>query len=301
MFLILEPELFPPAGIKRLERIGRVYTQIPPKLSDRVEIQVIFLRLAHYIDRDFIAAFPRLRLLATATTGQDHICESVKSTVNLISLRGEVSFLQSIPATAEFTITLMMSSLKKLKNIFLSDTSYLSRDSFISSNMAGKNVLIVGLGRVGSQVASYATALGAKVFYIDHHVENSEYIKVDWNADLAFIDILTIHLSHNSSSSKVIDKKFLSRMPNLRVFVNTARGEVVNEKDLLEFINENPACDFVLDVVSNEQKGESFLRKSECNNLTITPHVAGNSLDSRQSVEAFMVDKTIAWLSDNQT
>lgn len=301
MFLILEPELFPSAGIKRLEKIGRVYTQIPPKLPDRVEIQVIFLRLAHYIDRDFIAAFPSLRLLATATTGQDHICESVKSTVNLISLKGELDFLQSIPATAEFTITLIMSSLKKLKNIFTEDTCYLSRDSFISSNMAGKNVLIVGLGRVGSQVASYAAALGAKVFFIDHQVENSEYVKVDWNADLEFIDIVTIHLSHNSSSSKIIDKNFLSRMPNLRVFVNTARGEVVNEKDLLEFINENPACDFVLDVVSDEQKGENFLRKFECNNLTITPHVAGNSLDSRQSVEAFMVDKTIAWLSDNQT
>jgi lactate dehydrogenase-like 2-hydroxyacid dehydrogenase len=294
VFLINEPENFPADSISKLQMYGRVYLNIDDAIKEAPAIKVVFMRLGTYIDKKFVTHFPNLQTLATPTTGLNHISSEILGEFNIVSLQGEREFLDQIPATAEFTFLSILMSLKKIRDLLIANTTYRDRDTFLSNDLQKKNVLLLGLGRIGIMVADFLKAFGANVYYIDNQVENSDYKRLSWEDDFEHIDVLSIHLSYNDNNKSLLDLDFLRKFKKLKVFVNTARGELVDEDDLVKYIFETQKCEFVIDVVNNEQKEiSSPLYRCKAPNLFLTPHVAGNSIDSREEVEKFITSKVL--------
>src|SRR3990167_8459994 len=117
--------------------------------------QVLLIGLEK-IDKQFLDKFPALKVLGTQTTGLDHIDtkECLKRKIKVISLRGETKFLEKIPATAEHTMALILSLIRRIPWAF-EDTlaGYWDREKFKGQELKGKTLLVVGHGRIGKMVA----------------------------------------------------------------------------------------------------------------------------------------------------
>ena len=291
-YLILEPKLFPEQSINLLERLGKVFLGSEAVKGHEGIIDTIFVRLGFYIDQPFMSKYPNCNFIVSPTTGINHISEQVQLSHEIIYLETDEPILSKIPATAEFTLALILSAVKRIDEILRGKPDYRNRDEFLSYDINDKKVLIIGMGRIGKKVAKYLDSMDAQVFYIDEKVIDNKYTPLSFNHPLlSEIDIVSVHMNFKKENQEILDKNFFMKLENLKLFVNTARGELISEVALRNFAFKNPECKIFLDVLSEEQKnqGKSRLRLSK--NIKITPHVGGNSIDSRQKVESYIVQK----------
>ena len=160
----------------------------------------LIVRLGHLVDAPLLEAGPQLRVVATATTGLDHIdLEAAKERgVEVLSLRGESDFLRGVVATAEHTWALLLALLRRIPIASAAaEKGEWDRDVFRGRELDGKRLGIVGLGRIGERVARYGHAFGMEVCGYDRHREV-------WPSDLTRMptleallessDVLTIHV-----------------------------------------------------------------------------------------------------------
>ena len=149
---------------------------------------------------------------------------------------------------------------------------------------------IIGLGRLGSLVAAYGRAFGMKVYYYSPYSTNDAYIRCNTLIELAnSVNIVSVHANHTCDTEKLLDREFFQAMKPGGFFVNTARGELVNEVALLEALESGKLGGAALDMLRGEFKpGFSKRLKSHKlieyanthENLIITPHYAGATLDA---------------------
>jgi phosphoglycerate dehydrogenase-like enzyme len=250
------------------------------------------------IDKKFMAY--GLKSIITPSTGTSHISlsDAKRFKVGIYSLLNTES-VHKIRASSEFTFLLLMSMFRNLKQLALNKNLKewrASEDQFRGWELHGKNVGIVGFGRNGRLISQYCLAFGMNVFYFDPYVQ-TQINKVKKSKNLikmaGSVDALVVTASSNQYTRNLISKEVLSALKINGVFINTSRGEVVNQKDLIKEIKKNNKF-FALDVVSHEEKftGESLtlleLNKTH-NNLFITPHIAGLTFDSETKAQELAV------------
>jgi D-3-phosphoglycerate dehydrogenase len=153
--------------------------------------------------------------------------------------------------------------------------------------LGGRKVLVVGFGRIGTRVARLCAAFGMQVMVHDPYLPAGtirgagyEAIK-DRDAGLAQADIVTLHVPANDSTRGMVNAAFLSRMKRGAVFVNTARGTLVDEAALEAALRSGHLGAAGLDVLRVEPvvQGLSML---ELENLVVTPHVAASTAEGLQ-------------------
>jgi D-3-phosphoglycerate dehydrogenase len=153
--------------------------------------------------------------------------------------------------------------------------------------LGGRKVLVVGFGRIGTRVARLCSAFGMQVMVHDPYLPAGtirgagyEAIK-DRDAGLAQADIVTLHVPANDSTRGMVNAAFLSRMKRGAVFVNTARGTLVDEAALEAALRSGHLGAAGLDVLRVEPvvQGLSML---ELENLVVTPHVAASTAEGLQ-------------------
>ncbi|WP_425390368.1 NAD(P)-dependent oxidoreductase [Ekhidna sp.] len=307
--LIYEEENFDKAVIEFLENYGTVdvgFKGLPIKeIFERYE--VFYFRLGIQIRPEHFSSSSIIKIIATPVTGLDHIdldaCE--KAGVKVISLKGHTEFLKSIKATAEHTIALTFSLLRKIPFAFddVKSGSWL-RDNFIGQELHEKKVGILGLGRLGKIVGEYFLAFGCEVSFFDPR----EDIPAEWEDKrvndlerfLKPLDILSIHVDFNDKNFEMIDAKFLSYLPSKCVIINTSRGQLINEIDLLAALSNKTISGAALDVVQNEYdfSKDNLLVKyaKEATNLIITPHIGGKTYESMRKTEMYIAKLIVAEL-----
>ena len=224
----------------------------------------------------------------------------LKNSIKVISLKGEFVFLQNIRATAEHTILLALSFLRKTKCISDHiDKLKWDRTLFCGGELYEKNIGIYGMGRIGKLVAKYFLAFGAKVYYYDINKNCStpkRAIKLD-TPDLLFssCDIISIHIPLNKKTYNLVDNKLLDLMKRNCLLINTSRGDIINEQHLLKKLKNKEILGYATDVLS----GEPMIKKNilakysnnNNNNIFITPHIGGNTKESIEKTEAFILNK----------
>lgn len=300
---ILEPDSFSPEALARLRCLGAVRAFEGGDLAAFLApLEGLFVRLAHRIDSAFLEMSPRLRWLCSPTTGHNHIDEAALSSrgVRLISLRGEREFLETIRATPEHTFGLIIALLRRYRRVF-DDVAAgkWDRDACRGSELYGNRVGIVGLGRVGYRLASYFSAFGAHVTWCDPADVRS---LPEWqrSADIQGLietsRIVVLCASYRAAQEAVIGKNEIDAMDG-RYFINTARGELVDERALLAAVRSNRLAGVAIDVIANEN-GENRLAEwcalLPGRNLIVTPHIAGATFDSMARTERFITDKLLA-------
>ena len=269
---------------------------------------VLITRLAHQVDREVIDSGTRLRAIVTATTGLDHIDVDYADArgIAVLSLRGEFEFLRTICATAEHTWALLLALLRRIPQAF---TSVLegnwNRNEFRGNELNGKLLGILGLGRVGRQVADYGLAFGMKVAAYDPYA--TEWVDgVERVAKLHDLlrrgNVISLHLPLNGETQQLIGDSELTSLPSGSILVNTSRGELLDEMVLVRALETGHLAGAALDVIQHERNPDklfsspllSYARTHD--NLLITPHVAGATHESMSRTEVFMAGKLVAFL-----
>lgn len=300
---ILEADGFSPEALACLQRLGELRSwddgDLPAFLAP---LDVLFVRLAHRIDDAFLSMAPRLRWLCSPTTGHNHIDEAALAArgVTLLSLRGERQFLETIRATPEHTFGLILALLRRYGRAF-SDVAAgrWDRDACRGEELRGNRVGIVGLGRVGYRVAAYCSAFGADVAWCDPKdvpFEPAWHRLPDVASLIAASHIVVLCASHRSGQPPIFGEKEIASLTG-RYFVNTARGELVDELALLAALRDHRLAGAAVDVIT-EENGENHLNEWRAllpgRNILVTPHIAGATFNSMARTERFIADKLFA-------
>lgn len=301
---LLEADRFSAKALALLSKLGNVTFGGDKEGLSRCE--VLFVRLGYVINADFILEnCPKVKFILSPTTGHDHLDEHfiAEQGIRLISLRGEVHFLDSIPSTAEFTWALLMALVRKIPQAasHATSTSW-NRDLFIGNNLAGKRIGILGFGRVGKQVARFAKAFGMEVhsYDIDQGKIPSDITTYSSFEEFAAnIDILCIHIPMNEANRNWLNEARLSKLKKGVWIVNTSRGGIWDEFYLQRMLKENLCSGIATDVLADEL-GQNRLEESpliQCSKsgmpIIITPHIAGATSESMHLTEEFVVGKLL--------
>ncbi len=243
------------------------------------------------VDRNVLESFHNLKIISTNTTGNDHIDEKEceKRGIRIVSLKGEVEFLESITSTAEHTIGLILALLRKIPWAFEDvKQEYWDRERFKGNTLNGKTLGIIGNGRVGKQVSHYAAALGMSVMGIDKGAD-----QVIWENLFRESDIISIHLPLNEETEGLIDMTLLDIMKPTAWLINTSRGKILSEECLLRNLQEKRLAGAALDVVDDEpgisKELLEYVRAHD--NLLITPHLGGCTFEDTEKTEVFIAEK----------
>jgi D-3-phosphoglycerate dehydrogenase len=265
------------------------------------DFDIIFIRLRCKIDKDIFNKAKKLKYILTATTGLDHVdveyFESIGGEV--ISLKGETEFLETVPSTAEHTWALLLSLIKKVHSSFQHvKKGGWDRNLFINSNLKEKKIGILGLGRVGKQVAKFANAFEMEVGFHDIVPIKSEF-KIFKTPEELFnwADIVSIHIPYTIENENFVNKELLSHIKCQSVLINTSRGGIWEEKEVAILIKKGKLNGVATDVLENELNMDSIasnplvLLAQQNYNVIITPHIGGATKESMEMTEEFIVDK----------
>lgn len=305
-----EPENYSPLALEILQGAGQVRLAALSRaelLAALAEVDALIVRLAFQVDEEVFAAAPHLRAVVSATTGLDHIdlAAAERHGVQVLSLRGEVDFLRSIPATAELTWGLLLALTRNIPSAFSSVLAgEWQRDRFKGHDLAGRRLAILGLGRIGSIVARYGLAFGMRVYAYDPHpLTWVEGVKRTESMEelLVAADVLSIHVPLNPQTVGLVGAEQLNRLPPGALLINTSRGDVLDESALLAALQSGRLAGAALDVLSNERSaglGSSALVEYARThaNLLLTPHIGGATYESMAATEIFMAHKLVNFL-----
>ena len=165
--------------------------------------------------------------------------------------------------------------------------------------LVGKRLGIVGFGRIGRRVGQLAHALGMEVLAFDVQPnEPPESGPFAWHSIeevFSQSDFVTLHCPQTAENAGMVNRDLLRRMPPHAIFINTARGGLVNEHDLAEALEQGTIAGAALDVLSSEPPpaDNPLLRARNC---LITPHIAWATLEARRRLMAVTVSNVRAFL-----
>lgn len=311
--LITESRDFSPEALELL----RSWADVRVADCDREELlrlatsaDIAWVRLRHRLDAEFFAAAPELRIVVSPTTGLNHIdlARAASRGVEVLSLQGEAEFLKDVRATAELTIALMLSLLRRLPRAFEHASSgHWNRDLFKGGELCDRTVGLVGCGRLGTLVARYLKAFDARVLVSDPHITVSQ---VPSGCELVALEtlltqssIVSLHVNLCESTVGMFDESCFHRMRTGSLFINTARGELVDETALLAALTSGQLAGAALDVLCDERStgmSDHPLVKyaARHDHLLLTPHLGGCTSESMAKTELFMARKlTQAYLA----
>ena len=277
-----------------------VYDTTPADLLvERVKDADIVINNKAVFSEEVIAKLPNLKYIGLCSTG-----------FNVIDL--EAASKRGIPvtnvpeygtyATAQMSIALLLELADK---VGMHDASVKAGDWVKSeqfcywlsplTELAGKNIAVVGMGKIGKRVALIAEALGMNVLPVPHTITDagSEYTFED---AVKIADVITLHCPLTPETEGLINKRTLSMAKDGIFIVNAARGPLVNEKDMADALNSGKVAGFACDVVSAEpMKEDNPLLKAP--NTVITPHIAWAPLETRRRLIKVAADNLRGFLS----
>jgi len=300
---LLEGDRFSPPALGALAALGSVAiwngTQdLDVFLRDK---DVLFVRLAHQIDKAFLSRCNNLKYLCSPTTGLNHIdLEALRERqVRLLSLRGEKDFLKTIRATPEHILGLTIALLRNYATAFIKERRDWDRDRFVGEEIYQNTVGLIGYGRIGKILRASFEALGATVYAcdIDPAARDGSVRFLPGAAQL--IDtcrIVILVASFIPQQGAIIDCRLIDRLQG-KYFINAARGELVDEAHMLKRLRQGWFKGVAVDVVRAEAEPPNIIAelldvvRSGKQNLIVTPHIGGATFTSMRRTEEFLCEK----------
>lgn len=262
---------------------------------------VLVIGIGHVIDREMIDKAPNLKIIASATTGLDHVDlkYAQQQNITVLSLKGETEFLRSITPTAELSLGLMIALIRNTHAAYESvKRNEWDRDAYEGHTLSGKTLGVIGIGRLGSLMAEYGKALGMDVIYTDPEVDSIDYKKVSFNDVIKQSDVISIHVHLNDENERMFNAKVFEQMKSTAFLINTSRGQIVDESALLAALATGTIAGYATDVLANELSFPDSLAENplityarEHDNVIITPHIGGMTVEAREATDIFIAKK----------
>lgn len=270
----------------------------PDEIISRIKDADIIIVNKVEITREIIEKAPHLKLISEVATGYNNIdIEAAQDhKVAVTNIKG-----YSTNSVVEHTFALIFGLLKKIhyfdqhvKGKYYSNSSEFTHLNHVTTELSGKRVGIIGLGKIGSKVADIATCFGAEVVYHSssgRHTDHPKYKHVTLYDLLNTSDIISIHAPLNEQTHNLINLQKIDSMKESAFLINVGRGGIVNEADLAEALHKNYIAGAAIDVFEVEPLPEdSPLLTVKEEKIILTPHVAWSTKESR---ERFLEEVTL--------
>jgi len=262
------------------------------KYKKKAECVIVNPGVDHFLSEKYFTDYPKISIVGTPSTGTNHLDLDYLNNANIkvYCLLNDRHSLNNIHASAEFTWIHIMNSFRKFDVAIkqIDQWREAQNEKFLRSNeLFGKNLGIIGHGRIGSKVAKYANAFGMNVYYLDPMVSDSDYaVKVKSIEELSHCDAISINVVLNSETIGMIKSDVFRNFKDGLKLINTSRGEIIDEDYIIELVH-NRNLLFSSDVLKNEQKmnrlkkSKIFIESKINHNIVVTPHVAGATMESQ--------------------
>ncbi len=245
----------------------------------------LIVRSQTKVTGDVIAAATKLQVIGRAGVGIDNI--DVKSA----TLRGII--VVNAPASntlsaAEHTIALMMALARNIPQSHGQlKAGKWDRKAFTGIEVRNKTIGIIGLGKVGTEVAKRCQGLEMRTIGFDpvvsvKHAENLGIKPVSFDELLKTSDFITLHVPLTDKTRGLIGNNALSKVKHSVRFLNVARGGIIDEEELFRAIEEGRVAGAAIDVFSQEPATESILLKSD--KIIVTPHLGASTIEAQTGV-----------------
>lgn len=244
-----------------------------------------------FISKEIIDSQKNLKIICTASTGTNHIdLDYAKlKKIKIISIRKNLKTIEKITSTAELALTLMLSSIRNIREAN-QDVKNKNWDytKFVGRQISDLKIGVVGYGRLGKIFTKLITPLAKKILIYEKNFKiNDENKKKQTNINnlLKKSDIISLHIHADKENINFFNKKFFSQIKKDALIVNTSRGEIIDEDDLLIFLKKNPKMRYATDVLNNEInsiKNNKLLNYSiNSTQVLITPHIGGMTKEAQ--------------------
>jgi len=308
--LVITPILHIEGLMESLKKSGKLIIFENPSKNDLrkilIKANVIFTnpnKSKIYIGKDLIDKAINLKVICTASTGTNHIDVNYARSkkIKIISLTKDYNTIKKISSTAEHALALTLSS---LRNIPISYDSVLKGNwdytKYIGRQINFLTIGVVGYGRLGKMYARYLNSMGSKVIFYDPFKKSiSKNIKKISSLNELFMksDVISFHLHVNTNTHHLLNKKNFKYLKKDVLIINTSRGEIINEKDLIMYLKKNKKAKYSCDVLENEIFGigkNKLIKYAEKNKkqVTITPHIGGMTKEA-QNIAYHSVSKKL--------
>ena len=273
--------------------------QLLEKLAD---IDGILTRSGTSMGTKEIEAAPKLKVIGRAGVGVDNINIPEATRRGIIVVNAPTG---NTLAATELTMANMLGMIRKVPQAHNSiHKGEWKRSLFTGMQLNGKKLLIIGLGRIGSQIAKRCRAFGMDVYAYDPYISNikAESLKVTLLKDLSeavsLADVVTIHTPLNAETKNMFSREMLAKLKQGAYLINCARGGIVDEKAVTDAVREGHIAGFATDVYAKEPltPDHPFLAEDIADKVVVTPHIGANTFEAQLEVSKIAAENMLAVL-----
>ncbi|HDZ07326.1 hypothetical protein LCGC14_0118190 [marine sediment metagenome] len=261
-------------------------------------IDAIITRGKGQVRASLMEQLPNLKVISRCGVGLDNIdvFSATKRGIKVVNAPNS-----NADTIAEHTIALLLILQRNLYNAvtMVKENRWSDRGSYIGDESHSKTLGIIGMGNIGRKVAKIATALGMNVVYWSSKKEDVPYPFVGFDQLLKTSDSISLHLPLNPKTENLIDTSAFSKMKPSTLLINTARGGIINQKELFNALQNAKIAGFAADVLAQEppDKNDSLL---QLDNVLITAHLGSLTKTTYTKMCTMTVENTLAILRNEQ-
>ena len=266
----------------RVEQEGAEAVALPAALlQDADDVEILITQFAP-VNTAVLDKLPKLKYIGVLRGGVENVNQQVALArgIEVMNTPG-----RNARSVAEFTVGMMLA---EMRNIARSHDAL--RDKFWRKDspnhqaipeLGGKVVGLVGLGHIAQLVAGFLSSFGTEIIFYDKYVSGHErYEKVDTLDELVTrADVVSLHARMTPETENLINAHHFGLMKSSAIIVNTARSGLINERDLIDALQAGKIMGAALDTFDDEPLPDDSAFYL-LNNVTITPHIAGSTLDA---------------------
>jgi glyoxylate reductase len=305
---------FPGIGIELLRNAGFSVTtrnvDQPMSQSELIEMakqhNALFCTMTEKIDEHFLAECPHLDIISQFAVGYDNIniAEATRLGIPVGYTPGVLS-----EATADIAFGLMITTSRKMfylhKSILKGEWGYFRPTSNLGLELKNKTLGILGLGRIGFEMAKRSKgAYDMDIIYYNrtHNLEAEEQLGarlVSFDELLQQSDVLSVHCALTAETKGIFNKDAFGKMKQTAIFINTSRGLVHNETDLIEALQSGKIWGAGLDVTNPEpMQPDNPLLFME--NVSVLPHVGSGTIHVRNEMARLAAENIIEFYKNKR-
>jgi len=278
-----------PKGVAHLEAQSELeVTVVNGALTDDLlaDAEAIIVRSATRVTPEVMGKVPKLRVVGRAGVGVDNVDVEAATERGIVVMNTPSG---NTISTAELTFSMLMALARKIPQAHMSMKSgEWDRKAFAGTELSGKTIGILGMGRIGSQVARRAIAFGMRVLAFAPYLSMSkaralqvELLELDGIYERS--DFITVHMPLSDETRDMLDADAFSKMKDGVCVVNCARGGIINEADLVAAVKSGKMAGAALDVYDAEPLPEDAELR-ELPQVIMTPHLGASTKEAQESV-----------------
>lgn len=251
------------------------------------------------VDEELLSNGRNLRVIANVSLGVDNLDLELMSRHGVWATNTPGFFDYPV---AEYTIGGIIVILRKLLDgdrfVREGKWSAFQPGLWDGEGLTEKTLGIIGMGSIGKSLARLASCMGMKIVYYNRSKDSPDYQWVPLQDLLSRADVISLHVPYSKTTAEMIAAPQFEAMKPGVIFVNTSRGKVVNEVDLVHYLKAGHIGGAVLDVFSNEPHVPDELKLMR--NVILTPHLAGGTKSRRIQSYQLAADNVLQVLSGKQ-